>query len=82
MQGANKNLLKLYFRGTNILNGNPGPKPTAKEVCSMYGQTGLNVERKMILRQQKNEILRGDYSPITGHWNWESVVKFDCEDCL
>ena len=48
----------------------------------MYGQTDINVESKMILRHKKNEILRGDYNGITGHWNWESVIKFDCQDCL
>ena len=71
----------LNFSESKILRGNPGPQPTAEEVCSMYGQTELNVERKMILRQQKNRILRGDYSAITGRWNWEPVLKFECERC-
>ena len=47
----------------------------------MYGQTDQNVRGRMVLRQQNSTVLRGDYSPITGHWNWVPVIKFDCEDC-
>ena len=72
----------IYFRQFKILNGNPGPKPTAEEVCSMYGQTDIDVESKMILRHRKSEILRGDFNAITGHWNWDPVIKFDCHNCL
>ena len=64
-----------------MLNGRPGTPPTVEEVCSMYGQTDQNVRGRMVLRQQNSTVLRGDYSPITGHWNWVPVIKFDCEDC-